>query len=264
MNEKFINVNNSNIYYTTTGKGDAVVLLHGFAEDSSIWNTQTAFLKNNFLLIIPDLPGSGQSSLLQKENAGIEDYAHCIQLILQQENITQCTMIGHSMGGYITLAFAEKYPGLLKGLGLFHSSAYADDDEKISTRKKGVLFIETYGAEAFLKTSLPGLFHDVQKSQHQIGQLLTKGKTFTSRALIQYYHAMIARPDRTQVLKNFAGPVLFMMGLHDKAVPYQHSLQQSYLPHQSYIYVLRNSTHMGMLEEKDKVNECLLFFLQNI
>ncbi len=75
---------------------------------------------------------------------------------------------------------------------------------------------------------------------------------------------MIARPDRTQVLKNFDGPVLFMLGAHDKAVPFEQGLQQSHLAAQSHIHILRNSAHMGMLEEKEKSLLKLTDFLQQI
>lgn len=264
MTEKHITVNNSVIFYHVIGNGTPVVLIHGFAEDSTVWDSQVLFLKNNFQLIIPDLPGSGKSQLLQNENVGIQDYADCIHHILQNENINQCIMIGHSMGGYITLAFAEKYQSILKAFGLFHSSAYADDDEKIATRKKAISFIQENGAEQFLKTSIPGLFYDTQKSRQQIDELLTKGKAFTPAALIQYYKAIIPRPDRTEVLKSFPGAVLFMMGVHDKAVLYVHSLQQCHMPGQSHIHVLRNSAHMGMLEETGQANNNLMNFLQSI
>ena len=273
MQEKHILFQNITLHYKTTGTGLPVVLLHGFAEDSSIWDNQVDYLKNNYKLIIPDLPGSGASGMLNtplsegeglgvrpNKNIGMEDYALCIKQILDTEKITQCIMIGHSMGGYITLAFAEKYPGFLMSFGLFHSSAYPDDDAKVETRKKAIGFIETNGADAFLKTSIPGLFYD-QGNSAQADALIEKGKAFSSKALIQYYKAMIARPDRTNILKNNTTPVLFIMGEHDKAVPFKHSLEQSYMPFQSYIHVLRNSAHMGMLEEPGRSNEILANFL---
>ena len=84
---------------------------------------------------------------------------------------------------------------------------------------------------------------------------------FRSEALAQYYQAMIDRPDRTAVLKNAGCPVLFIIGEYDMAVPFQQGLQQSYLPARSHINILRNSAHMGMLEETKKVNEILVEFL---
>ena len=109
------------------------------------------------------------------------------------------------MGGYITLAFAEKYPGLLSSFGLFHSSAFADSEEKIATRRKGIEFIRKNGTRAFVKTSVPNLFCEETKKEKPelINQLLDIANTIPPEALIQYYEAMIERPDRTSVLKSF-------------------------------------------------------------
>ncbi len=252
------------LQYQVMGAGNAVVLLHGFGEDSSIWNKMSEALSARYQLIIPDIPGSGNTAMLGYENIGMGDYADLLFAVLQKEGVEQCTLIGHSMGGYIALAFAEKYPKMLHAFGLFHSSAYADDEAKKETRAKAIQFIQANGADAFLKTSVPGLFKDAVASKADIDELLQKGKLFKPDALVQYYEAMIARPDRTHVLKTFQGPILLMLGAHDNAVPFEQGLEQSHLPAQSHIYVLRNSAHMGMLEEQQKSLLNLTDFLQQI
>ncbi|MEO6490435.1 MAG: alpha/beta hydrolase [Ferruginibacter sp.] len=254
---------NTDIHYKITGKGLPVVLVHGFAEDSDVWDRQVEFLKHNYLLIIPDLPGSGRSGIINDQKVGMEVYADCIRSILEAENINRCIMIGHSMGGYITLAFAEKYSESMAAFGLFHSSSYADDAAKIETRQKAIDFIRKSGSEAFLKTSIPGLFYE-QGNSGEADSLIEKGKAFAAEALIQYYEAMITRPNRTAILKKASVPILFIIGKHDKAVMPGHSLEQSHIPHRSHIHVLRNSAHMGMLEETDKANEILANFLESL
>ena len=167
------------------------------------------------------------------------------------------------------MMFPKKYPQLINTFGLFHSSAYADSEEKKIARLKAINFIKHNGAYEFLKTSIPGLFMP-QSSEEPSNALITntcnalieKGKHFTPEVLIHYYQAMIGRPDRTEVLKNFLHPILFIMGKHDVAVPFTQSMQQSYLPNTSYITILRNSAHMGMWEETNKANTALLAFLQ--
>jgi pimeloyl-ACP methyl ester carboxylesterase len=258
---KNITYENINISYTLYGSGKAVVLIHGFAEDSSIWDAQIKFLQENFLLIVPDIPGSGKSQILQRENVQIEDYAAVIKSILIQEKILTCVMIGHSMGGYIALAFAEKYPEVLMALGLIHSTAYADDALKIETRKKGIDFIKQNGSKAFLKATIPNLFYDMNESKTDIDALIAKADNFSSATLVQYYEAMIRRPNRAEILSTFSKPILLIIGEHDKAVPFNDSLKQTYLPSQAYIYVMRKSAHMGMLEEVVKTNNVLAFFL---
>ncbi|MBI3882990.1 MAG: alpha/beta hydrolase [Sphingobacteriales bacterium] len=215
-------------------------------------------------MIIPDISGSGQSSPGNWNGAiAIDEYAASVKAMLDAEQITSCSMIGHSMGGYITLAFAEKYPQFLQSFGLFHSSAFADNEEKKQTRLKAIDFITTKGAYTFIKTSTPNLFAPAFTSTHpeQIEALIEKGKDFSKVSLIQYYQAMISRPDRTAVLRTFPRPVLFIMGEHDKAVPLQTGLEQCYLPQQAHIHVLKDSAHMGMWEESNKANHILLSFL---
>ncbi len=247
--------------YHTYGSSPTLLLLHGFAEDSSVWDGQVKFLCDHFRLIVPDLPGTGNSPLIDKENVSLTDYADYIKAIIDKEKAEKFTMIGHSMGGYITLAFAEKYPDKLNAFFLFHSSAFADDAEKIATRRKGIAFIYENGPEAFLKATIPGLFYDTIKSKEYIDDLTKRAGQFSSAALIQYYEAMIARPDRTEVLKKLTIPAGFILGENDKAVPFQQGLKQTHLPQLSFIYILRKSAHMGMKEEREKVNDCLSKFL---
>lgn len=267
MQARSLNYQQKNIHYKVYGEGQPVVLLHGFGEDSSVWQLQIAALKDHFQLIVPDLPGSGESELLP--GAAIETYADIVKAIVDIElpdangSKPSLQLIGHSMGGYITLAFAEKYPQYLKSFGLFHSSAFADTEEKKATRKKAIAFIREKGAAAFLKTSIPGLFTaEFQEAfPEKVEALIETAKKIAPEALVQYYEAMITRPDRTAVLTSFKGPVLFLIGQHDTAVPFESSLQQCYLPAQSHVHILRTSAHMGMLEESEKSSEALLNFL---
>ena len=270
MSEKSVVYKQSRIFYRTMGSGKTVMFIHGFAEDGEIWSNQAEFLKDNFRLIIPDIPGSGRSELV--EDAGIETYAEIIKLILDQEVENgstareKVTIIGHSMGGYITLAFAERWGQSLNAFGLFHSSAFADDEEKKQVRSKAIEFINNNGAAEFLQTTIPGLFTKdfVEKNADQVKQLVTKGEQFSQAALVQYYRAMIARPDRTEVLRSFPKPILYIIGEHDNAIPLQSSLKQCYIPARSHVHILGQSAHMGMWEEKDKANQILKDFLQGI
>lgn len=261
-NSKHLHYKNKNIHYQMFGKGSAVVLLHGLPVSSNVWNELAISLQNNFLVIAPDIPGTGKSEMLEEENISIEDYAEVIKFILDKESISQCTMIGHSMGGYITLAFAEKYPESLNGFGLFHSSAYADDEEKKQTRRKAIDFIKATGSYAFLKTSTPKLFAG-KKHLKEMEALIEEGKKFNPEALIQYYHAMINRPDRTQILKKISKAVLFLIGEKDSVVPLQSSLQQCHLPAISHVHIIETG-HMGMIEESSKSIFFINSFLQNI
>jgi pimeloyl-ACP methyl ester carboxylesterase len=266
MEKTFIYNDTTTIVYQVYGEGKTVILLHGFGEDSTIFDNQLAFLKDHCRLIVPDLPGSGKSDLLPDKEpyTSIEDYADCIHALLVLEEATHCLLLGHSMGGYITLAFARLYPSLLDGFGLIHSTAFADSDEKKQTRERGIEAIEQYGAYPFLKNTTPNLFAKKFKEAHgdKVEVLIEKGRAFSKEALQQYYRAMMYRPDSTDVLRGNPLPVLFVIGTEDAAAPMKDVLQQVYLPQTSYIHVLNDVGHMSMWEDTAALNQHLLEFIR--
>lgn len=249
----------STLAYKKTGHGPCILLLHGFGEDSNVFNTIIDQLKQHASLIIPDLPGSGKSDLLRASSFTIDTLAHAMKAILDQEEVSSCIILGHSMGGYIALAMAELYPQLLKGLGLLHSTAFADSTERIQKREQAMAFIKTNGADAFLRLSLPGLFAKKFRENHpeQIKQLIESGHTFSNEALIGYYQAMIQRPDRTHVLKNLSFPVLLTIGDQDELIPVQDLLVQAALLQKPMVQRIPSAGHMSMLETPDELMEIL-------
>lgn len=266
------------------GSGPTVVLLHGFAEDSAIWDNLLGPSSPHCRLIIPDLPGSGRSSALPTPGTStadptgtaasfsstsaapsltIEDLATAVKILLDHLDIEKCIMIGHSMGGYIALAFAEKYPDSLTALGLFHSTAYPDSEEKRTIRRKSIEFIRKNGADPFIRQSTPSLFGYYTHQHHPelIAEMTSRYAAFPPDSLIAYYEAMIARPDRTAVLRDFHGPVLFIIGEEDTIIPLQSALEQCHLPAVSHIHLVKNTGHEGMYEAPGPCNDILHDFI---
>jgi pimeloyl-ACP methyl ester carboxylesterase len=272
MEQKEITFRSKKLFYRSIGDGPAVVLLHGFGEDGSIWKNQFNALPHS-KLIIPDLPGSGRSQMM--EDMSMEGLAEAVKEIILHETAElffkegephSVIMIGHSMGGYVTLAFAEKFPEMLKGFGLFHSTAFADSEEKRQTRRKGIEFMEKHGAYAFLKTSIPNLYSPVTKEENSslIEQQIEASRNFSSAALVSYYVSMIQRPDRTSILQQTHLPVLFILGKYDNAVPLQDGLKQASLSNLSYIHILEKSGHMGMIEEREETVRILKDYINSL
>jgi len=261
---KSLSYKKGRISYSIYGKGKAVVFIHGFAEDGTIWENQITHFKEKFQLIIPDLSGSGKSDFIP-EVFSMSDHADVINGILSEENIASADIVGHSMAGYIALAFAEKYPEKMTGLCLFHSSSYADTDEKIDSRRKSIQFIKQNGALKFLQQTTPNLFSDFTKEQNPglADEIINRYSNFNPNSLVHYYEAMIQRPDRSELLRKIPKPVLIIAGESDTAIPIKHSLEQSNLPELSYFHSLKNSGHMGMLEEPVKSNGYLEILLNN-
>ncbi|MFC4231782.1 alpha/beta fold hydrolase [Parasediminibacterium paludis] len=266
----FFEYDDLHIAYAQKGSGNVVVLIHGFGEDSNVWQDVADVLKGNFKVILIDLPGSGQSvvptNILRKENLSrIDYYATLIHGLLQHLKIDSCVMLGHSMGGYITLSFVEKYGHLLKGYGLVHSTAYADSDEKKANRQRGIEMMDTYGSYAFLKTTIPNLFSSEfkQTKSEVIDALIYAGKNFEVVALQNYYRAMMNRLDKTAVLVSSNVPVLFIIGTDDVAIPLKDSLEQTHMPNCTYIHVLENGGHMNMIENPNMIAGFIHVFLKD-
>ena len=269
--QKFIQYEEKKIAYRLMGSGKPLLLVHGFGEDSQIWNQQIAFLEDHCQLIVPDLPGSGKSEMITEgqKNRTVEepisllDYADVLDAILAEENVTNCIMLGHSMGGYISLAFAEKYAEKLSKFGLVHSSAIADSTEKKTSRIKGIELMENYGAAPFLKNTIPNLFSIKYKTEHpeMVTSLIESSQQFSTPACQQYYRAMMNRPDRTAVLKGNPKPILFVIGTEDVAAPLTDLLPQISLPLDPHVHILEGVGHMGMWEATAQVNQFILDFI---
>jgi pimeloyl-ACP methyl ester carboxylesterase len=270
--QKSISYFQKTISYRVIGKGIPVLLLHGFGEDSHIWDKQIDHLQNHCLLIVPDLAGTGMSEMIRpadlnktaEQPISMNDYAVLMAAILKAENIETCIMIGHSMGGYITLAFEEIYPKTLIKFGLVHSSALADSDEKKANRLKGIELMELYGAGPFLKNTIPNLFSAAFKKEHAntVSILLDAAPVFNTQACQQYYQAMMLRPDRTPILKSNPKPILFVIGTEDVAAPLADLLPQIKLPIQAHVHILEGVGHMSMWEATDALNRFLLDFIE--
>jgi pimeloyl-ACP methyl ester carboxylesterase len=169
------------------------------------------------------------------------------------------------MGGYIALALAEKHPELLNGLGLFHSTAYADSDEKKEGRKKNIALLKEKGTEAFVRGSVPNLFSPVTKEKNPslVEEEIAYACNFSAETIVNYQQAMMERKDRREVLRKSTVPVLFILGKYDAVVPLKDGLEQCSLADLNYIEVLKTAGHMGMKEEVIETNTILLNYLTN-
>jgi pimeloyl-ACP methyl ester carboxylesterase len=144
------------VNYHMVGKGPALVLLHGFPESSAIWQPIGAFLSQWYTVIMPDMPGVGATPYLQP--ASIADMAIIVKEILEELDIPKAVIYGHSMGGYIALAFAHQFPECVAGLSLIHSTPEADNEEKIINRRRVMEIIRNGGKSAFIEQMIPNLF----------------------------------------------------------------------------------------------------------
>ena len=260
---KYLQIATDRLSWIAEGDGPTVVLLHGFGEDGSIWEEQFHCLKEHYKVLVPDLRGSGHSSNCTAPQS-IEQMAQDLSAILDTENIQNCSIMGHSMGGYIALDFAERFPDRMDALGLIHSTAFADSAEKKQLRNRAIEFIQNNGSAAFFKTAIPNLFALSYQELHpeKTEQLLQQSTQFRDEVVIAYYKAMINRPDRSNVLRNSKYPVLMFIGAADKAVAPDDALLQASFPDICQVELIEGIAHMGMWEAVNQLNESLLNFLK--
>lgn len=238
-----------NLSYKEAGQGHPVLLLHGFCESKELWNSFIEPLSEGNRIIALDLTGFGDNPPLEHPLT-IGDLAEDIYHFLPTIGAENPIIIGHSLGGYVALAFAEKFPQRLTGLGLFHSTSYADSFEKKQARNKTIDFIERYGLDEFVDEFFTPLFFDGRRKElkDEIKFLTELGKKTHKTTVIEVIKAMRDRKDRSKVLEKVPCPVMFIAGKNDSAVPFTTSLTQFGLPQEATVHVLNNTGHMGMLE----------------
>jgi pimeloyl-ACP methyl ester carboxylesterase len=253
----------STLKYKSAGRGPAVVFIHGFCEEKSLWKDFLHHFQNDYHVITPDLPGFGESPL-NTSPVNMEYFADEVRNLLKDLSIKECVMIGHSLGGYVALAFAEKYPEMLKGMGLFHSTAFEDSPEKKENRNKTIQFIEKNGVAPFADSFVEPLFfmRNRKNLQEEIQMMIETTKNTSMQSIIETTKAMRDRKDRTEVLKSAEVPVLFIVGKDDGPVPLEKSLEQCYLPRHSVVHFFSECGHMGMFEKREETLKAVEKYLE--
>jgi pimeloyl-ACP methyl ester carboxylesterase len=258
----YINFKGKKIAYRVHGKGQPLVLIHGLCEDSTIWDEFIKGLVGEFQIIRPDLSGFGESELLAEHS--IDIMAESVKAILDDMGISKCVMVGHSLGGYVSVTLAEKYPSVLTGLGLFHSHPFEDVPEKKQERRKSIDFVKTNGHIVYVKQLIPKLFAELFATSNEflINSLIFKASKYSPETIIGTQQAMLERTDNSEVLKKINCPVLLIIGKQDKTVPYEISLKMMPLPTIADIHILPKVAHMGMFTAKDKTVKIVRNFMQ--
>lgn len=207
------------LHFEKTGNGkETLVLLHGFMENNTIWNDLETSLSNQFSIVKIDLPGHGKSDILAEVHT-MEMMAEEVNKVLENGNLNTIHLLGHSMGGYVSLAFAEKYPEKLKTLTLFFSTFLEDDTEKKQQRMKSYRIIK----EAFphyARAGIPNLFNPNERDvlEGKIETALEIALSTNNLGALASVKGMVARTDKKHILDNLDIKILIIAGKHDNAV----------------------------------------------
>lgn len=256
-------IDSKKVNYRLSGSGIPIVLLHGYLESVEIWNGFGAKLSNTFKVLMIDLPGHGKSASLGEMNR-MEDMATVINMLTGKLGFHKFFLIGHSLGGYVTLAFLELFAEKLLGFSLFHSHPFADSPETIEKRKREIELIRQNKKELICQVNIPNAFANENLAKFKVEIDLAKEiavKT-SDDGIIATLRGMMQRPDRSQLFKETSLPFLWILGEKDNYIPYPETTKKVSVPLNTSLVVLQNSGHMGFLEEEKQSLKAVEEFIQ--
>ncbi|MGM0666624.1 MAG: alpha/beta fold hydrolase [Bacteroidota bacterium] len=250
---KQIKFDKGDIVYHDTGEGYPLVLLHGYLETSLVWKEFAEGLSSDFRILAIDLPGHGGSSVYGTEHS-MEFMAEAVLSVVDAENIDKFMLAGHSMGGYVALAFVDKYPHRLYAYCLFHSHPFPDTQELIANRRREIKVVESGKKDIIYPVNIPRMFADFNTGKFK--EAVERNKNIASgiseEGIIAVLNGMISRPSRLGILEKGEVPLLFIAGRHDNYIPFEEVENRIKLPANAEMLVLEESGHMGFVEERER------------
>lgn len=253
--------NGNAINYQCEGEGETtLVMLHGFMGDLRTWAPMVYNYMRKIRIVAIDLPGHGESDCCDEVHT-MELQADVVKAVLDRVKVSKCVMVGHSMGGYVALAFAERYPAMLKGLCLLHSHALADGERKVKDRKRMCEIVQSNRA-GFIINFIPNLFAEANRTifDEEIKELQDLALLTSAEGIIAAQKGMMARKSRIDVLQQTQYPVLFIAGRQDVRIPTDSIMAQAALTPHCEVLLLPNAAHMSHIEEKELIRRKLLAF----
>lgn len=260
--QKLVTYKNTSVNYSDTGKGTAVVLLHGFLENAKMWDDFVPELSKKHRIITIDLLGHGQTGPVGYVQT-MEDNADLVHTVLSELNIRKVVLTGHSMGGYVALAFAELYPDMVKGIALINSTSRADSDERKLNRDRAIKAVKK-DYTSFVRLSVGNLFSENNRERlsSEIENVKQEALKTPLQGIVASLEGMKIRKDR-EVLLHFAPyPIVLVLGKADPVLNYDENIDQ--IENTSVRLVTFNDGHMSTIENKDELLKELQSFLKEI
>lgn len=248
----FFSYKGRRIHFTDTGSGEAVVLLHGYLESSEVWNGFASRLSSYFRIISVDLPGHGLSDVYGEIHS-MEFMADAIKDLIDYLGLNKVFIAGHSLGGYVTLAFLELYSDYLNGYCLFHSQPFADTPEALEKRKREIDIVKMGKKNLMYPDNVIRMF--APSNLEKFAFALQKSKDIASLipgdGIIAVLNGMMIRPSRLSFMEEGRVPCLWILGTMDNYIPCEMIQAKVKLPANATVVVLNNSGHLGFVEEQE-------------
>jgi 3-oxoadipate enol-lactonase len=256
MESAKLNIDGIDIAYIRRGKGMPLILIHGYPLDHSIWDKVAPLLVDDFDLTIPDLRGFGGSDLIEADQS-IIDYASDLAGLMTHFRIRKAALVGHSMGGYVALAFAREYPERVSALAMIASQVLADPPERKEGRYATAKQVMEQGVGPVVESMTPKLSAD-PGVQAFVRELMSKQRPMAVASALK---VMAERPDSADMFATFRFPVVIVHGDADALIPVDRSREMKAALGSARYAELAGVGHMPMLEKPEAVAEALHFFV---
>ena len=252
---------NTKISYTDQGKGNAVILLHGFLENSTMWKYLAQVITQKNRVICIDLLGHGQTDCLGYIHS-MEDMADAVHHVISELKIRKAIIVGHSMGGYVALTFAELYPEMMKGMVLLNSTSRADSEERIANRTRAIKAVKQNYVAA-VRMSISNLFSEENREKliSQIEWVREEALQTPLQGIIAAQEGMKLRKDREVILHFATYPILLILGKKDPVLNYEENVGQ--IEGTDVKLVTFNDGHMSHLENQAELEKVIVGFLKS-
>ena len=253
--QEYISYKNIQIAFTVEGKGETIVLLHGFLESSTIWKNVVSAFKETHQIIAIDLLGHGKTEKLGYIHS-METMAETVHAVLSELKVEKASIIGHSMGGYVALAFAEKFPQQLEKLVLLNSSTVADSEERKENRDRAKRLVKQ-NKQAFISMAIKNLFTDENRNalRTEINALVEEAVQLPEEYIIASIEGLKNRKDRTEVLQQYLGEKIIIAGKNDPVVPFKEI--EAIAEKTNSTFISFEDGHMSYLENEEELLKVL-------
>ncbi|MGJ8744194.1 alpha/beta fold hydrolase [Polaribacter sp.] len=253
---------NANIFYTDQGKGTAIVLIHGFLENATMWDEIVPQLTKKNRVITIDLLGHGKSDCLGYVHS-MELFAETVEAVLKHVRIRKCILVGHSLGGYISLAFAKKNPHKIKGLCLMNSTSNPDDEDRKKLRIRANKMVQN-SFESMVKMAVSNLFHqdNLIKFKNEIAIVKKEALQTSLQGYIAANEGMKNRLNTNHVLTDNSFKKLIIIGEKDPVLDCNTSLEEAKKTNSQF--VVFPDGHMSHIENIDELKVALKEFVKSI
>ena len=248
---------NTPLLYSTKGIGNPIALLHGFLESSSIWEPFVEKLSENRQVITIDLPGHGKSGNFEEIHS-MELMADAVFAILQELKVKEVTLVGHSMGGYVSLAFCKKFPILSKAIVLLNSTPESDNEERRINRDRAIKIVRK-NKDSYMSMAISNLLSAKNRElfSEQLEKLKKEAFNLSEEGIIAALKGMKIRTDETKTLLHFNGPKYMVAGDKDPVLNFSDA--KLVAKKTNCVFLPLSGGHLSYIENKSEIEKLLHF-----